>query len=60
MKSEKKDKKLSEKKELKQNFEQIKIENQSFEKQQSIKKVLLSEAGADSVSENESDIEDLL
>ena len=60
MKSEKKDKKLNEKKELKQNFEQIKIENQSFEKQQSIKKVLLSEAGADSVSENESDIEDLL
>jgi len=60
LKSEKKDKKLSEKKELKQNFEQIKIENQSFEKQQSIKKVLLSEAGADSVSENESDIEDLL
>jgi hypothetical protein len=60
LKSEKKDKKLNEKKELKQNFEQIKIENQSFEKQQSIKKVLLSEAGADSVSENESDIEDLL
>lgn len=51
---------MNEKKELKQNFEQIKIENQSFEKQQSIKKVLLSEAGADSVSENESDIEDLL
>ena len=40
--------------------EQIPVENQSFEDQQNIRKVLLTEAGADSASEYESDVEDAL
>ena len=37
------------------NIEQIRIENQTFETQQQIKKVLLTEAGGESASDYESD-----
>lgn len=39
--------------------EQIKVENQSWEQQQSIRKVLLVEAGNESASDYESDVEEL-
>jgi len=41
-------------------IEQIKIENQTFETQQQIKKVLLTEAGGESASEYESDHDESL
>jgi hypothetical protein len=37
------------------NIEEIRIENQTFESQQQIKKVLLTEAGGESASDYESD-----
>lgn len=61
MKVEKKEKQKQTEKapEIETTISQIKIENQSFEDQQKIRRQLLTEAGGDSASDYESDVEEI-